>query len=127
MESNWREEFAERYDRYSTWKTLDSKEKVKSFFIKQFNELTDDLSDKKHVEIINNSDDVTFRVAKSTLDLITHIDFISIRINGEAFGEIKFDNGALLYTEKISYTNRPRITDVIVDHLFQTAFYNFEM
>ncbi|QJC96247.1 hypothetical protein HC660_17710 [Bacillus mojavensis] len=127
MDSNWREEFAERYERYSTWKTLDSKEKVKSFFIKQFNELTDDLSDKKHVEIITNSDDVTFRVAKSTLDLITHIDFISIRINGEAFGEIKFDNGALLYTEKVSFTNRPRINDVVVDHLFKKAFYDFKM
>ncbi|MFV4883341.1 hypothetical protein [Bacillus velezensis] len=127
MESNWREEFAVRYERYSTWKTLDSKEKVKSFFIKQFNELTDDLSDKKHVEIITNSDDVTFKVAKSTLDLITHTNFISIRINGEAFGEIKFDNGALLYTEKISFTNRPRINDVVVDNLFKMAFYNFEM
>lgn len=127
MDSNWREAFAERYERYSTWKTLNSKEKVKSFFIRQFNELTDDLSDKNHVEIITNSDDVTFKVAKSTLELITLIDYIVVRINGEAYGDIKFDNGAFLETEEDSFADRPRINDVVVDHLFKKAFSNFQM
>ena len=90
-------------------------QKVKSFFIRQFNELTDDLSDKNHVEIITNSDDVTFKVARSTLELITLIDYIVVRINGEAYGDIKFDNGAFLETEEDSFADRPRINDVVVD------------
>ncbi|NTU25579.1 hypothetical protein HPX95_05210 [Bacillus tequilensis] len=127
MDSNWREVFAERYGSYSIWKSLDSKDKVKSFFTKQFDELTNHLPDRKYAKIITNSDDVTYKVAESTLELITHINSISIRINGEDYGEIKFDNGAFLYTEKESFTNRPRINDVVVDHLFKTAFYDFQM
>lgn len=125
---DWREKLIERYELLSAWKGLDNNEKVISFFRHQFNDLADALPDKNYVETINNKDDVTFKIGNSSLELRSHSDSIAVDINGKVFGDIKFDNGAVLSTRGDKFfPNKSMITAKVVDQLFQIAFKEFTM
>ncbi|MCY7767704.1 hypothetical protein CHH85_20310 [Bacillus subtilis] len=125
---DWRESLIERYQLLSGWRDLDDDQKVINYFRNQFNDLADELPDKKYVETINNKDDVTFKIGNSSLELRSHSDSITLYINGKVFGDIKFDNGAVLYISGDKFfPSESMITAKVVDQLFKVAFKEFTM